>query len=85
MCKWILATALAFMLAVPAYADGIKTYPSEEAASKACRSPVVWANPNSAGVYHVKGAKFYGNTKEGAWVCQAAADAGGWHAAKNGQ
>ena len=79
------AVAALALIATPVMAAGIKAYPTEDEATKLCKSEVVWANPNSAGVFHVKGSKFYGNTKEGAWVCRAAAERGGWHEAKNGQ
>ena len=43
-----------------------------------CRSgdPVVWVNTNSH-VYHLKGDKYYGNTKAGDYECQSKAVAGG--------
>ena len=51
------------------------------ASMPSCRSgdPVVWVNSNSH-VYHLKGDKYYGNTKAGDYECQSKAVAGGSHA-----
>lgn len=70
--------------AVAAFAAGPKTYPSEDAAAKACKTAVVWGTPES-GVYHLKGTRYYGTTITGVWTCEAAAKKAGWHAAKNEQ
>jgi len=43
---------------------------------------VVWVNLRSK-AYHLKGTKFYGNTKSGAYMCQRDATAGGMHAAQS--
>jgi len=59
-------------------------YPTPEQAAKHCRSPVVWLNTKTH-VYHVQGSKDYGNTKDGAFVCQKSADKAGDRAAMNGQ
>lgn len=40
---------------------------------------VVWVNLRSK-AYHLKGTKFYGHTKSGAYMCQKDATAGGMHA-----
>ncbi len=40
---------------------------------------VVWVNLRSKAV-HLKGTKFYGHTKSGAYMCQRDATAGGMHA-----
>lgn len=80
----IVAFAITAALAGTAHADGIKGYYDEATAEKACRSPVVWANPDSKDhIYHVKGSRWYGRTRIGAYVCQAAADAHGWRQAEN--
>ena len=43
---------------------------------------VVWANTDTK-VYHFSGNKRYGNTKQGAYMCEKDADAQGFRAAKN--
>jgi hypothetical protein len=43
---------------------------------------VVWANLNSK-IYHFSGHKDYGNTKDGAYMCEKDAAAQGVRAAKN--
>ena len=50
-----------------------------------CRGDkLVWVNTKS-GVYHFKGERDYGSTKEGKFVCQKQADAEGDRPTKNGQ
>jgi hypothetical protein len=45
---------------------------------------IVWVNTKS-GVYHFKGERDFGSTKEGQYMCQKQADAAGDRATKNGQ
>lgn len=45
-----------------------------------CRSPIVWVNLKTK-AYHEKGDPYYGRTKNGQYMCQAAADAAGDHMA----
>lgn len=80
----ILAATAAITFMVGTAHAAPKSYPTEDAATKACKSAVVWGNPDS-GVYHLKGSRDYGRTKSGEWVCEAAAKKAGWHAAKNNQ
>lgn len=56
-------------------------FDTEAAAVRRCGSEVVWLNIKT-GVYHAKGTEFYGNTKNGAYVCRKDADAAGDRAAK---
>jgi hypothetical protein len=64
----------------PAAASQFQT---EAAAKQHCPTDnVVWANTKSK-VYHYAGTKDYGNTKQGAYMCQQDSDRGGFHAAKN--
>ena len=45
-------------------------------------STVVWVNEHSH-IYHFAGTRDYGNTKSGAYMCEAEAQASGNRAAKN--
>jgi hypothetical protein len=45
-----------------------------------CKSPVVWVNLKTK-AYHEKGDPYYGRTKNGQYICKAAADAAGDHMA----
>ncbi|MBV8650149.1 MAG: hypothetical protein JO255_01700 [Alphaproteobacteria bacterium] len=58
-------------------------FQTEAAAKQHCPTDnVVWVNTKSK-VYHYAGTKDYGNTKQGAYMCQQDSDRGGFHAAKN--
>ena len=60
-------------------------FDSEGAAQQHCpKDTVVWLNTNS-GIYHEKGMRWYGRTREGAYVCKAEANAAGDHDTRNGQ
>jgi len=85
-----IATAVAagvILFATAANAGGIRAYKTEGGAHRHCPSDeVVWANSASTvGAFHLKGSKYYGNTKNGAYVCRKEAEVGGWHAAANNQ
>ena len=56
---------------------------SEESAAKShCPGDtVVWVNLSGSKAYHVSGDKYYGKTKQGAYMCQKEADQSGYHAA----
>jgi hypothetical protein len=63
----------------------IPMFDTEQAAQKHCPSDeVVWLNTNS-GIYHEKGMRWYGRTKQGAFVCRKEADAAGYRDTRNGQ
>lgn len=58
-------------------------FASESEARRHCPGDqVVWANTQSR-IYHYAGAKNYGNTKEGAYMCQRDSERAGYRAAKN--
>jgi hypothetical protein len=69
-----------------AYATGNLTlYTTEQQAQKHCpQDTVVWLNLSS-GIYHYKGERWYGNTKNGAFVCEEEAKKAGDRATLNGQ
>ena len=81
-------TAIAAALALgatAASAAGVKEYKTEAGAQKHCPADTVVWGSSASGVYHMKGAKNYGTTKDGKYVCMGEADSAGWHAAKNKQ
>lgn len=63
----------------------LQLFTTEQSAQKHCPSDtVVWLNLPS-GVYHFPGQRWYGATKNGAYVCRKEADKAGDRATKNGQ
>lgn len=67
-----------------AYAS-IAMFSSEDAAQAHCRSDVVvWLNTKT-GIWHEKGMRWYGRTKQGAYVCRKEAVAAGYRDTENGQ
>ena len=64
-------------------ASSANQFASEPLAQAHCAGDsVVWVNLRSQ-AYHLKGTKFYGHTKSGAYMCQKDAAAGGMHAAQS--
>ncbi len=60
-------------------------FDSESAAQRHCpKDTVVWLNTNS-GIYHEKGMRWYGRTRQGGFVCRTEADAAGDRDTRNGQ
>jgi len=58
---------------------------TEQAAQRHCpNDTVVWVNTET-GIYHLKGERWYGATKQGAYVCRREADAEGDRLTRNGQ
>lgn len=54
--------------------SNLSLYPSEELAQQHCpRDVVVWLNLPTL-VYHLKGQRWYGRTKNGAYACKTEAD-----------
>ena len=45
---------------------------------------VVWVNTRT-GIYHLRGERWFGRTKQGAYECEKAADAEGDRETRNGQ
>lgn len=57
-------------------------FDTESAAQTHCATDeVVWVN-NKSKIYHAKGARYYGQTKNGAYACRHEADAAGDRASK---
>ena len=56
-------------------------FSEENAAKSHCPGDtVVWVNLGGSKAYHMSGDKYYGKTKEGAYMCQKEADQSGYHA-----
>jgi hypothetical protein len=71
--------------AVPMPVVAQNLYTAPETAQTHCPSDtVVWLNTRS-GVYHFQGERWYGNTEEGAYVCEKDADDAGDRATRNGE
>lgn len=82
--------ALCLGLTLPALASPrvdtaqVPQFKTESAAQKHCPGDtVVWLNTYS-GIWHYKGAKYWMNTKYGAFVCEEEARKLGMRAAKDG-
>jgi hypothetical protein len=81
----VLATVLFFSVFSPAYVNPAPHFHTEQEAKQHCpNDTVVWVN-SKTGVYHFKGERWYGATKEGAYECRKEADAEGDRATRNGQ
>jgi len=82
----VLACALFLSALLPAYANiPAQHFHSEQEAKQHCPSDtVVWVNLKTK-VYHFKGERWYGPTKDGAYVCRKEADAEGDRMTRNGQ
>jgi hypothetical protein len=62
-----------------------KRFHSEREATRYCPNDiVVWVNTKTR-IDHLKGERWYGSTKEGAFVCRKEADAEGDRMTRNGQ
>ena len=58
--------------------------PDRGAGAGQATSAQVWVNTNS-GIYHYEGTRYYGKTKQGAYMSEVQAIANGYRAARNGQ
>lgn len=80
----LLVLCLLFSLS-PLQSFALEKFNTEQAAQKHCPSDiVVWVNLPT-GIFHYKGQRWYGLTKNGAYVCQQEAFKEGVRPSRNGQ
>jgi hypothetical protein len=82
-----LAAVISLSALCPVYATPTPAqhFQSEQEAKRHCvNDAVVWVNTKT-GIYHLKGERWYGATKQGAYVCRKEADAEGDRITRNGQ
>ena len=85
MIKRQIAVLIFVLASVVTSANAQTNFNSERAAQQHCPSDVVvWLNLPS-GIYHLKGERWYGATKRGAYVCKKEADQAGDRETRNGQ
>lgn len=92
MPRMFTALSLALLMGLPSSAlasphvdtSAVSQFKTEAAAQKHCPSDtVVWLNTYS-GIWHYKGAKYWMNTKYGAFVCEQEARDKGMRASRDG-
>ncbi|HEV2563394.1 MAG TPA: hypothetical protein VGT78_14755 [Rhizomicrobium sp.] len=77
------AVFVALSLASPCFAQ--TQFSTEQQAQQHCpNDTIVWLNLRT-GVYHFRGERWYGMTKNGTFVCKQEADQAGDRATRNGQ
>jgi len=86
--RWVIVVIALFMLTPSvgsALAENVQLFSTETEAQKHCPADIiVWVN-TPTGIYHFKGMRWYGNTRNGAYVCQKEGDQAGYRATRNGQ
>jgi hypothetical protein len=84
--KWLKALPIVLLLIGPAAAQvQVVLFQTEQTAQQHCPSDqVVWANLPTH-IYHLRGQRWYGRTKSGAYVCEKEAEANGYRMTRNGQ
>jgi hypothetical protein len=66
-------------------AGSLNLFPTEQEAERHCPlDTVAWLNVPT-GIYHLKGQRWFGRTKSGAYVCKQEADQAGDRPSLNGQ
>ena len=92
MPRSLIALYLALLLGVPSFAlasppvdtSQVPKFKTEQAAQQHCPGDtVVWLNTYS-GIWHYRGAKYWMNTKYGAFVCEKEAASLGMRASRDG-
>ena len=72
-------------ISAAAATHGLPMFDSESAAQAHCPTDVVvWLNTKT-GIWHEKGMRWYGRTRQGAYVCRKEAAAAGYRDTRNGQ
>lgn len=91
MCAGLFAMTAPHDTAIAAPSQSMVAYgplvmfTTEDAAQAHCPSDVVvWLNTKT-GIWHEKGMRWYGRTKQGAYVCRKEAAAAGYRDTENGQ
>ena len=83
--KLVVVVALVFGSTFTAFTAQLSLFSAEDQAKQHCPSDViVWLNLPTR-IYHWKGMRWYGNTKNGAYVCKKEADENGNRGTLNGQ
>ena len=78
----VLVATVGLFIAIPALAQTPLHVPP---AGLACPGDViVWVNTRS-GVYHYRGERYFGSTRQGKFICEKAARAEGDRPTRNGQ
>jgi hypothetical protein len=92
MPRSLIALSLALLLGLPSFAlaspqvdtSQVPQFKTEPAAQRHCPGDtVVWLNTYS-GIWHYKGAKYWMNTKYGAFACEQEAGKLGMRASRDG-
>lgn len=84
----VLAICVAVAMASAAHAwnsPAANLFATPSGAQRHCpNDTVVWLNTRS-GIYHLQGERWYGNTEQGAYVCEREANHAGDRETRNGQ
>jgi hypothetical protein len=80
--RWVLAVMLAVSPVTVTYAQTVSHTPPPQLTCPG--DQVVWVNKNS-GVYHFKGERYFGSTKNGKFICEKDALHEGDRPTRNGQ
>lgn len=82
---FLIAFFFSLSLFVSGNAIALDQFQSEQQAQKHCpNDTVAWLNLPT-GIFHFKGQRWYGRTKNGAYVCEQEAENEGDRATRNGQ